>query len=52
MKITATIEADNSAKADLLIPDPPVASGLEILSYATNIATTGNNTESNRQDRS
>lgn len=52
MKITATIEAENSAKADLLIPDPPVASGLEILSHATITATTGNNSEGNRQDRS
>lgn len=52
VKITATIEAENSAKADLLIPDPPVASGLEILSHATITATTGNNSEGNRQDRS
>lgn len=52
MKITATIEAEQIAKADLLVQDPPPASGLEILSYATNITTAGNNTEGNQQDRS
>lgn len=52
VKITATIEVEKLAKADLLVPDPPLAIGLEILEYATNIATTGNNTEGNQQDRS
>lgn len=48
MKITASIEADKSAKADLLIPDPPVASGLDIIKNATNDTTT---TDDNKGDR-
>jgi hypothetical protein len=47
VKITASIEADKSAKADLLIPDPPAASGLDIINNATKTQTTGNNTKSN-----
>ena len=47
MKITASIEADKSAKADLLIPDPPAASGLDIINNAANTTATGNNTKGN-----
>lgn len=47
VKITASIEADKSAKADLLIPDPPAASGLDIINNATNTKTAGNNTKGN-----
>jgi hypothetical protein len=47
MKITASIEADKSAKADLLISDPPAASGLDIINNAANTTTTGNNTKGN-----
>ena len=51
MKVTPTIEVDQSAKADLLVPDPPnIARGVEIIQNATNIATTGNYTESNREN--
>ena len=47
VKITASIEADKSAKADLLIPDPPAASGLDIINNAANTTATGNNTKGN-----
>jgi len=52
VKITASIEADKSAKADLLIPDPPAASGLDIIKNAANDRTTTNYNQGDRQDRS
>jgi hypothetical protein len=51
VKITASIEADKSAKADLLIPDPPVASGLDIIKNATNTRTTTDDNQGDQQDR-
>jgi hypothetical protein len=47
MKIIATSGVAKAAELELLVPDPPLTVGLEIIQNATNAGTTKDDTKSN-----